>query len=47
MKAKRERDRQRDLEARRAAGEIIDNPEENDDWKKVLEEWNEYYKEEQ
>ena len=28
MKAKRERDRQRDLEARRAAGEIIDNPEE-------------------
>ena len=47
MKAKRERDRQRYLEARKAAGEIIDNPEENDDWKKVLEEWNEYYKEEQ
>ena len=47
MKAKRERDRQRDLEARKAAGEIIDNPEENEDWKKVLEEWNEYYKEEQ
>lgn len=47
MKAKRERDRQRDLEARIAAGEVIDNPEENEDWKKVLEEWNEYYKEEQ
>jgi len=45
MKAKRERDRQRDLEAKKAAGEIIDNPEENEDWKKVLEEWNDYYKE--
>ena len=41
MKAKRERDRQRDEEARRAEaiakGEPVDNA---SDWKKALEEWN-------
>lgn len=41
MKEKRERDRQRDLEAMAAADPQTE--EEIQDWKKVLEEWNDYY----
>ncbi len=41
MKAKRERDRLRDEEARMV--EVAESGETVEDWKKVLEDWNEYY----
>lgn len=51
MKAKRERDRQRDAEAAEAArqqaianGEIV--PEETTDWQQAMKEWDEYYNKE-
>ena len=42
MKAKRERDKQRDAELKKA--EMQESGETTQDWESVLKEWNEYYK---
>lgn len=44
MKAKRERDKQRDAELKKA--EMQESGETTQDWESVLKEWNEYYKNE-
>ena len=45
MKAKRERDKQRDAELKKA--EMQESGETTQDWENVLKEWNEYYKNEE
>ncbi len=46
MKAKRERDRQRDEEARLKAAESNDQQTETTDWQQAMKEWNDYYNKE-
>lgn len=46
MKAKRERDRQRDEEARLKAAEDNDQQTEATDWQQAMKEWNDYYNKE-
>ena len=46
MKAKRERDRQRDEEARLKAAEGNDQQTETTDWQQAMKEWNDYYNKE-
>ena len=46
MKAKRERDRQRDEEARLKAAESNDQQTETTDWQQAMKGWNDYYNKE-